>query len=108
MLELEKEFRKLKRELDYFVDKHDSLSFKNEVEAAKWLQSMPIETLMESIKYDNGNQTKLSLKDVKRKAEFRGKYTEIKGKIDSLLSEFDIEKIESLQKEIEDVCKSKP
>lgn len=101
----------LTRDLDKIVLKHDKLRPPGGVEgAAKWLESMPIEDLNESLEYDRGiYPDRLSLPALYEKSRLRRLYDQKTSEIEAIISkktevecDLILEKIENIQSKLEE------
>jgi len=90
-----KKIRSLKRKIkiasndaEALIDEHDSYSFASNEEASKWMSSLPIETLMDSVNRDyNKPRSNPSLRDIKEKFKLKKLYYSKKEEIEKLNNE---------------------
>jgi len=84
---LKDEINYIKNEMDRIINEHDNISFKSTKEANEWINSIPIESLSDSIYFDFYNKTnKISLSDFKRKKQLFNKFVALQEYGDKILS----------------------
>jgi hypothetical protein len=102
---LQKSVRELDADLKTIVKEHDKYGINGtEEEIAQWFQCFPIETLRESIDFENHRpREKYSLQDMKKRFSLRKLHEKKKDALDKAKSDLRIAKIEILLSKIERV-----
>ncbi len=94
---LKKLYKNLCSDLDAIEKEHNRYKPANEAEAMIWLESFPIESLRDSLDYENNRpRKKLSLKDVKHRSNLRLLYEHNLDALDKLYSDLNIAQIDLL------------
>ena len=96
--------KSLSADAEYLINEHDSYSFESNEAAASWFESLPIETLEESLNIDYGRPTgKFSLKDMSNKFSLRRAYGKKSEELEMAVRDLNIANIDYIMSKVESV-----
>ena len=94
--------KKLSKDFEAIVDEHDYYTFSSEKEAMVWFQSLPIETLSESLSMDKKlPRQKPSLQDMHLKTKLRKDSYKVQNKLEKAMYDLNIANIDFILSKID-------
>jgi hypothetical protein len=104
---LEREVRELALDVQAIIDEHDSYTIANtEEEVRRWFNSLPIESLNESLRRERGlPRTRPSLQDLSHRFSLRREHERTKEAFEQAESDLAVAKIELVMEDIAKVEK---
>lgn len=98
---LQHEVEELSLDLIAIADEHDKYSLPSGLVSANWIDSLPIETLSESLNVSKGEpRSGFSLRGLVHRPKLRKLYDKTKDELESKASELTIKKIDLILKQI--------
>jgi hypothetical protein len=99
---LEKSIQELSLDLKAIIDEHDQYCWPSHEHAAAWFESLPIETLRESVEREHGEpRHKMSLHDLKHKFGLRRLHEKTQAKLEQKERDLRVVRYEQVIREIE-------
>lgn len=98
---IEQEIVETTLDIKAIMEEHDRYKFKSEQEAYTFIESLPIETLKESLDKDNGKpRSRISLKDIPHVNRLHREFDKKQDSLMKLKKDLFIAKIDELQEKI--------
>lgn len=104
---LEREMKRLAKDIDNIVSQHNSFTKDHtSISAQNWIESLPVESLKDSVNIENGKPTKkLTLGDLVQKSQLAKQFEEKTDKLDILAHKHNEAKIGAVLDKIEKLLK---
>lgn len=102
--QIEKEIKKTTLDIKAIMEEHDRYKFKSDKEAYAFMESLPIETLTDSLNKDLGKpRSRISLKDIPHVNKLHREFDEKQESLKKLKNDLFIAQIDELQEKINNI-----